>query len=421
MHKRTKFIHSAKRRAKRAERRERLLNLRHHPFVVPVLTFLVLFFVSLVAFVAFNGRTVTASDSHIVIFNNNKNVETLPTRAGTVGDLLKRLNITLNEGDVVEPTVDTPIVEDNFRVNLYRARPVTVVDGNHKMFSLSAASTPRSVAQQVGVSLYPEDQVSEAPSDDFLRDGITAKVTIKRATPLILNVYGTAVQVRTQASQVSDLLKEKNIHLAEGDSVRPALDTTITANQQVFILRKGTQLLTEEQTVAMPVHVVKDGNLSFGTTVVRQQGSDGKKLVTYIAKADGSRQVVQEVTIQAPVIQIVAEGTFVDIPTDKTDIMSAAGLSESDYSYANYIISRESGWCATKWQGEYGNCPAYHGAPSYGGYGLCQATPPGKMSTAGGDWATNPVTQMRWCSGYAHSRYGGWAAAANHWQVYHNW
>ena len=42
------------------------------------------------------------------------------------------------------------------------------------------------------------------------------------------------------------------------------------------------------------------------------------------------------------------------------------------------------------------------------------------MATAGADWQTNPVTQLRWCSGYAN-RYGGWAGAYNHWLAYHSW
>ncbi|MGI0134660.1 MAG: lytic transglycosylase domain-containing protein, partial [Candidatus Micrarchaeaceae archaeon] len=70
----------------------------------------------------------------------------------------------------------------------------------------------------------------------------------------------------------------------------------------------------------------------------------------------------------------------------------------------------------------YGGCPAYAGyVPGYGGYGLCQATPGIKMSSAGSGWATNPVTQLLWCSGYAQSRYGGWYNAYQHWLANHNW
>ena len=41
-----------------------------------------------------------------------------------------------------------------------------------------------------------------------------------------------------------------------------------------------------------------------------------------------------------------------------------------------------------------------------GAYGLPQALPGGKMRSAGADWRTNPVTQIRWMRSYARSRYG---------------
>jgi hypothetical protein len=88
--------------------------------------------------------------------------------------------------------------------------------------------------------------------------------------------------------------------------------------------------------------------------------------------------------------------------------MAAAGISPSDYAYVNYIISRESGW----------NAAASN--RSSGAFGLCQALPGSKMASAGSDWQTNPVTQLRWCSGYA-KKFGGWAGAYDYWLVHHWW
>ncbi len=117
--------------AKKKNRRSLLARLRRlevrelhkHPFAIPVAAFLILFFVSLGLFINFNGTTLTANDAHVVIVSDNGKRQTLPTRAATVGDFLKRINVNLKEGDVVEPTIDTQIVDDNFRVNVYRARP----------------------------------------------------------------------------------------------------------------------------------------------------------------------------------------------------------------------------------------------------------------------------------------------------------
>jgi hypothetical protein len=88
--------------------------------------------------------------------------------------------------------------------------------------------------------------------------------------------------------------------------------------------------------------------------------------------------------------------------------MALAGIGPGDYQYVDYIVSHESGWRPDA------------GSPS-GPYGLCQAYPGSKMASAGSDWLTNPVTQLRWCNGYALGRYGSWAAAYNHWVAARNW
>ena len=49
-----------------------------------------------------------------------------------------------------------------------------------------------------------------------------------------------------------------------------------------------------------------------------------------------------------------------------------------------------------------------------GAYGLPQAVPGSKMATAGSDWRTNPVTQLRWMLGYVASRYGTPCRALQH-------
>ena len=50
-------------------------------------------------------------------------------------------------------------------------------------------------------------------------------------------------------------------------------------------------------------------------------------------------------------------------------------------------------------------------------YGLPQADPGSKMASAGADWRTNPVTQLRWMRGYVDGRYGSACAAWAFWQA----
>ena len=82
--------------------------------------------------------------------------------------------------------------------------------------------------------------------------------------------------------------------------------------------------------------------------------------------------------------------------------MGLAGIAPGDYTYVDYIVSKESNW----------NPSAQNAS---GAYGLCQAFAGQQMASAGSDWASNPVTQLRWCNSCAVGHYGSWAGAYSFW------
>lgn len=252
--------------------------------------------------------------TNIVILTDDGKERTVPTRASTVGELLQRLDITLNEGDVVEPSQETEISSDNFRVNIYRATPVTIVDGDHKIFTFSAATTPRSIVKQAGIEVYPEDELLMLPTENFLIEGsIGPRLVIDRATPVNVNLYGTPLTMRTHAKTVGELLEERNIQLGPEDTVQPTQGVAVQPNMQIFVLRKGTQIATVEEEIPMPIERIEDNSLSIGTKAVRQQGAPGKRVVTYQIDLENgvevSRKPIQSVEVVPSVKQIEAIGT----------------------------------------------------------------------------------------------------------------
>jgi uncharacterized protein YabE (DUF348 family) len=412
---------------------KRIWRLTKKHLLIPIITFSILLIASIVIFLILNNgqaqfKPITA---YIAIITHDHIRQVVPTNEPTVGALLKKLSITLNQGDVVEPNLSTPIAEDNFRINIYRAVPVEIIDGSQQIFTFSAQTTARSIAQQSGINIYPEDDVYYQPVTNFLvQPTIGEQVIVIPSTPINLNVYGTQSLVRTHATTVGGLLEDERIKLGRDDTVQPANTAALTADAQVFLIHHGTQLSTVQQTIPMPVQTIQDNSLTFGTSAIRQQGSPGKELLTYQQNLENgavvSQTLIQTVVTLQPVTEIIAQGQAIQIPSDITSVMSAAGISSSDYPYVNYIVSNESGWCPTKVQGEVGYCPGFE--PSNQnilseqiGYGLGQATPGDKMASFGSDWETNPVTQLRWATSYADGRYGSWEAAYNHWQDYHNW
>jgi TolA-binding protein len=92
----------------------------------------------------------------------------------------------------------------------------------------------------------------------------------------------------------------------------------------------------------------------------------------------------------------------------KADWMSQAGIPENLWGCVDALVSRESGWRVNATN------------RSSGAYGLPQSLPGSKMASAGADWQTNPVTQLRWMTGYVNARYGGFCQA-NAFQQANNW
>ena len=285
--------------------------MTRHPYAVSVGTFAVLLVASAVVVSLLNKHDAPVSNAYIVIVTHDGVHQTVPSNEPTVGALLTKLRLQLHPGDVVEPVQSTHINSDDFRINIYRAVPVEITDGANKNFTFSAATTPRAIAQQAGISLYPEDQLTTAPSPNFVSGGaIGETVSIKRSVPISLILYGTPTVTRSHSDTVGQMLAEKNIVLRNGDTVQPTPNTPITPNQQIFILHKGSEIVTSTQAIPEPVQTIDDPTLSVGTSAIRQQGSPGSLLITYqVDVKTGAKTQLQSVEVQPPVPEIQALGT----------------------------------------------------------------------------------------------------------------
>ncbi|MDB5162837.1 MAG: hypothetical protein JWO54_759 [Candidatus Saccharibacteria bacterium] len=365
-----------------------------------------------------NGRLISVHD---------RGKETVfLTQAETLKDAFKEVGIDVDSHDAVEPAIDEKLVASDYQVNIYRARPVTVIDGATRLKVVTPYQTPEQIIADVGIALFPEDTSSLSRSADIVGDGAGLQLKIDRATPLVLNLYGKKTYIRTQGNTVEEMLAEKGITLAANDRASLAGSTTITSGLEVRIWREGKQTVNVDEDVAFGTEQIKDADRAYGYKEIQTPGVAGKRTVTYeIEVRDGQeilRTEIAAIVTQQPKNQVEVVGDKVNLSVtfsaDKAAIMTAAGVASGDQEYAAYIINNENAlWCAIRWQGTTGCASSYYekfaGAESSSGvgYGLCQATPGIKMATAGGDWRTNVVTQMKWCHSYAIGRYGTWEAA----------
>lgn len=194
------------------------------------------------------------SENHFVTFYDDGEKLTVKTNAATVGEALSRAKIIINDTDIVEPALNTKI-DNDFFINIYRARPVLVSDGQTERYIMTASYDQKTIANEAGYTVYDGDEIALVPNRNFLETGAASRYEITR---------------------------------------------------------NGGRTVTEETEIPFSERTVKDYNLAPGVKEVRQLGEVGTKSSTYnILYVDGKeveRTLLHEEVIRQPVEKIVAVG-----------------------------------------------------------------------------------------------------------------
>lgn len=290
--------------------------------------------------------------------------------APSLRQVLAEAHISLDQNDRVEPGLDDALATNQYQVNIYRARPVLIEDGNVRQLVMSAYQTPKQIASHAGIELRDEDKAAVNLNSNFVSDGASLRMTIDRAVGFTLQLYGKTDTVYTQAATVGDFLKEKNIVLGEKDDMSLQKSDAITAGMMLSIWRNGKQTVTGEEPVDFEIQQIKDANREIGYKEITTPGQKGKKMVTYeIIMQDGkevSRTAIQTVVTQQPVTQVETVG--------------AKSTNTFSGSFAEALARLRS--CEGSYTSNTGN--GYYGAyqfdiqtwGGYGGYSNASQAPP---------------------------------------------
>lgn len=114
-----------------------------------------------------------------------------------------------------------------------------------------------------------------------------------------------------------------------------------------------------------------------------------------------------------PVLQPPARNRIAPDPPTPTVEDAKAWALETLGPREAYCLDRIV-WHESRWN------PLVFNRKGSGAYGLVQAKPGSKMASAGPDWQTNPITQLRWAVGYATRKYRSLCGAWAFW-VAHGW
>ncbi len=189
-------------------------------------------------------------------------------------------------------------------------KPVIIIDNGIEFQFMSAESELTDVFADIGIQVYPEDKVSVLVDPGL---GIGTRVRIRRATAVIVNDGGKIKTFRTWKETVKQLLDEQDIELSDLDRVSPSLDTTLTSDIKITIVRVRTEEKTEILPVPYKIVYKDDPNIYIGRSYVSQSGKNGEKEVlfklTYENEQLASKESVSETVLAKPQNKIICKGT----------------------------------------------------------------------------------------------------------------
>jgi len=274
-------------------------------------TFIVIIFLVSVVGLASSVRA-QADDGRLIAVYDRGTTQIFLSKDKTIGEALKAANIELDARDTVEPSIDQELVTSDYWVNIYRARPVVVVDGAVRAKVVSPYQTAQQIAKDVGITVFDEDIATLEPLTDLIGDGAGLQLTIVRATPIILDLYGKKTEIRTQAKTVGDMLKDKNITIGSSGRVSLPEGTSISQGMEVRVWREGKQTVVIDQEIPATNRIVYDADRPLGYRAVQTKGTLGIRSVTYqLEITDGaeiSRTEIANIIIRNPTEQIEVIG-----------------------------------------------------------------------------------------------------------------
>ena len=229
---------------------------------------------------------------------------------GTVGDVLDKQGINIGTHDVVTPSVDTAVEDEQKIVVRYGRKLTLTVDGEERTY-WTTATTVGAALKELDIRGGSDAELSASRSQTIGRKGLEMSVNTPKDVTFV--VAGKKSTETVTAGTVEDALEEAKIAFDSNDKLKPGSDASIKDGMTVTLDR--IQRKTETRTRSIPFETTEkeDSSLTKGTTRVEREGKAGSEKVTVRVtykngKAVDTKETGSEVTAK-PVHQVVRVGT----------------------------------------------------------------------------------------------------------------
>jgi hypothetical protein len=213
-------------------------------------------------------------------------------------------------------------------------------------------------------------------------EAMAQKATAQEATTQESTAPGAVVAPRLAVTdQIAGPIAETATEQGSATWVQRAYQVRLTAVQDAIAQRKAAAKAAAAR-------------------VTQSQAAQGQAAQGQAAQGQAAQgQAAQGQAAQSPAGTTAASGSPQQIAQA---MLGSFGWSSSQFSCLDPLWAHESGWSVS----------AYNAGS--GAFGIPQALPGSKMSTAGPDWQTNAATQIKWGLDYIKGSYGSPCGAWSH-------
>ena len=271
------------------------------------------------------GALAATSGSTVEVLADGERHEVRVANDATVADAIATAEVEIDALDLVEPTVDTRIVDEQ-RIKVTRAVTVDVVVDDDEPITVHAPVTTVSGAVDAAELGELRAQGAAATPSWHLPvvDGDT--ITVRRPVEVTLEVDGEEQTVVTLASEVRQVLRLQEVEIGPDDLVRPSPGTPLRGDRTIVIQRVEYAEEVEEIVLEHEEDRRDTSDLDRGSTRVEQEGRDGLRHdtyeVTYVDGEEVERELLHSETVTEPEDRIVAVGTRSALPAAPSGVPS---------------------------------------------------------------------------------------------------
>ena len=153
------------------------------------------------------------------------------------------------------------------------SRAVTVTDGDKSLMVLTMHRDPYKALEAAGVTMSEHDELEV--------DETASTITINRAMSIEVKADGTSTLLYMVDGTVSDALTKAEISVGKYDTLNVNTTDPVTDNMTIVVDRVAYREYTVDEVIPYQTNTKYTNVINPGKVIVRQNGANGSKTITY--------------------------------------------------------------------------------------------------------------------------------------------